>query len=126
LAFAHRKLRVYGLAVELAAALFRATRSTPPSAWPVVRRLIRGVTSVALNIAEGAGEFTPREKARFYRMARRSASETMAALDLLVAMRLVGAQTADAAHSDLDEIAALLTGMVRGQEARSERKLVER
>lgn len=123
--FAHRRLRVYGLAVELAGSLFRETRRAPPAAWPVVRQLIRAVTSVALNIAEGAGEFAPREKARFYRFARRSASETVAALDVLVAMRVVGADVAERAHAQLDEIAAMLTAMTKGQETRVERQLVE-
>ncbi|MEM1418216.1 MAG: four helix bundle protein, partial [Myxococcota bacterium] len=34
------------------------------------------------NIAEGAGEFSPSEKARFYRMARRSAIETVAWIEI--------------------------------------------
>jgi len=36
-----------------------------------------------LNIAEGAGEFSRAEKQRFYRMARRSATERAAILDIL-------------------------------------------
>jgi four helix bundle protein len=45
--------------------------------------LRRASASIVLNIAEGAAEFRPREKARFYRMALRSASEAAATLDLL-------------------------------------------
>ena len=41
-------------------------------------QLERSATSIVANIAEGAGEFSPSEKARFYRMARRSAIETAA------------------------------------------------
>ncbi|HKJ92261.1 MAG TPA: four helix bundle protein, partial [Longimicrobiales bacterium] len=37
--------------------------------------------SIGLYIAEGAGEFRPREKARFYRMALRSAHECRAVYD---------------------------------------------
>jgi len=39
-----------------------------------------------LGTAEGAGEFSPLEKARFYRMAKRSATE--AAAQVIVASRL--------------------------------------
>ena len=39
-------------------------------------------TSIPLNIAEGAGEFAAAEKARFYRMAKRSATECAAILDV--------------------------------------------
>jgi four helix bundle protein len=54
--------------------MFRACRSTRA----------RASFSVALNIAEGSGEFSPKEKARFYRMALRSATECAAVLDVLV------------------------------------------
>jgi len=37
-------------------------------------RLDSAASSVVANIAEGAGEFSGKEKARFYRMARRSRS----------------------------------------------------
>ena len=43
-------------------------------------QLRRAVASIPLNIAEGAGEFAPADKAHFYRMARRSATETAAVL----------------------------------------------
>ena len=46
-------------------------------------QLDRAATSIVLNIAEGAGEFSKDEKQRFYRMARRSATETAAILDIL-------------------------------------------
>ena len=42
-----------------------------------------------LNIAEGAGETSPKEKARFYRMARRSGTECAAILDICARLQLV-------------------------------------
>ncbi len=47
-------------------------------------QLRRAAASIVLNIAEGAGEFSPKDKARFYRYARRSATECAAVLDLLM------------------------------------------
>ena len=35
-----------------------------------------------MNVAEGAGEFSRKDKSRFYRMARRSATECAAVLDV--------------------------------------------
>ena len=49
-------------------------------------QLRRAANSVVLNITEGAGEYAPREKARFYRMAKRSATESAA--QIIVASRL--------------------------------------
>jgi four helix bundle protein len=115
----YRSLRVYSLSVGLAAELFQVTRSLPPPAWPVARQVVRAAASIVLNIAEGGGESAPKEKARFYRMARRSAAETCAGVDLLSAMRLVPDTLAEAAVSSLAEIAAMLTVMVKSHEARA-------
>ena len=42
-----------------------------------------------LNIAEGAGEYAIDEKARFYRMAKRSATECAGVLDVCQRLRLI-------------------------------------
>ena len=57
--------------------------------WLPLRRselsdqLDRASLSIALNIAEGAGRSTPRDQARHYAIARGSAFECLAVLDLL-------------------------------------------
>ena len=64
--------------------------SSITSAWLFIElcafvgdQLRRAATSITFNIAEGAGEFRPNEKARFYRLARRSATESASILDAL-------------------------------------------
>ena len=49
---------------------------------PLADQLQRAGSSITLNIAEGAGEFSSAEKARFYRIAKRSATECAAILDV--------------------------------------------
>ena len=44
---------------------------------------------ISLNIAEGAGEYAIDEKARFYRMAKRSATECAGVLDVCQRLRLI-------------------------------------
>jgi len=57
--------------------------------WLPLRRtelsdqLDRASISAPLNVAEGAGKVTPRERARHYTIARGSAFECLACLDLL-------------------------------------------
>ena len=75
-------------------------------------QLRRAVASIPLNIAEGAGEFSPADKARFYRMARRSATETAAVLDVLAVLGLADAQRLVAVRALLVRITAMLTAMV--------------
>ena len=71
---------------------------------------------MVLNLAEGAAEFRPAEKARFFRMARRSANECMAALDL--AQTHIRGEDITAMKMELDEIAAMLTSLTKLAEAR--------
>jgi len=77
-----RKLDVYERALEFAALVNSWLVPTPHGHCDLVEQLQRAADSVVLNIAEGAGEFSSKEKARFYRIARRSAVECVAAVDL--------------------------------------------
>jgi four helix bundle protein len=52
-------------------------------------QLDRASVSIALNIAEGAGRRTDRDKARVFAIARGSATECAAVLDLLLARGLL-------------------------------------
>ena len=51
-------------------------------------QLERASLSVCLNVAEAAGRRSPRDKARFYAIARGSATEVAALLDILTLRRL--------------------------------------
>jgi four helix bundle protein len=117
--FGHGGLVVYRRAVRVAADTFGVVRSVAPEAWPLGRQLVRAASSIPLNIAEGAGEFSAGEKARFYRIARRSAAETAAAYDVLAAAGLIESDKAKRADRELGEIAAMLTTMIKSQISRT-------
>ena len=55
-------------------------------------QLQRAALSISLNIAEGAGEYAIDEKVRFYRMAKRSATECTGILDVCQKLQLMDAQ----------------------------------
>jgi four helix bundle protein len=80
--FPHDRLDVYRAAVEFERSSRRIIALLPRSSH-LADQLHRAATSVPLNIAEGAGEFSPKDKARFYRIALRSATESAAILDLV-------------------------------------------
>jgi four helix bundle protein len=115
--FDHERLDVYHLAVEFVAAATELVPCYPPGTAHLRDQLARAATSVVLNIAEGAGEFSKPEKARFYRMARRSATECAAAVDVLKVMRLVEGKQAEAARAILVRVVSMLTRMVLGLES---------
>jgi four helix bundle protein len=57
----------------------------PPRTQPVLRDQLDWASVSILNVAEGAGRFSPADKGRFFVMARGSATESAAILDLLLA-----------------------------------------
>ncbi len=79
-------------------------------------QLQRAGTSILLNVAEGAGEYSSKEKARFYRMAKRSATECAAILDVCSRLELVEMGFLDTGRELLLRIVAMLTQMVRRRE----------
>lgn len=79
----HEQLDVYQQALAFVATAFEIAAALPGKRGDLGDQLRRASTSIVLHIAEGAGEFAPSEKARFYRIARRSAVECAAILDIV-------------------------------------------
>jgi four helix bundle protein len=76
------QLDVYRTAIEYVgstrALVLRLRRNDPVMA----DQLHRAVLSIPLNTAEGAGDFSPGDKCKFYRYALRSTAESVAVLDV--------------------------------------------
>ena len=81
--FDHERLDVYQCAIDFIRDAQDTIHSIPPGAASLADQLRRASTSICLNIAEGSGEFSRKEKARFYRIAKRSATECAAIIDIL-------------------------------------------
>jgi four helix bundle protein len=75
-------------------------------------QLHRSVLSIPLNTAEGAGEFSPKDKARFYRYALRSCTETIAILDVCREIGLLRDNEYIECHELGDRLVAMLTRLV--------------
>jgi four helix bundle protein len=112
-AFDFRKMRAYVLAREFYEVVFEHSPDVDWRERGLVDQLLRASSSVCLNIAEGSGEFSRAEKCRFYRIARRSACESLAAVDLLmINSRKDRTELARSARK-MQEVVALLTTMIR-------------
>jgi four helix bundle protein len=75
-------------------------------------QLDRASVSIVLNVAEGAGHCAPAVKAHFYAIARGSAMESLAALDLLTARSLLAPDTFRRGRSLLMRVVAMLTKLI--------------
>lgn len=80
-------------------------------------QLRRASLSITLNTAEGAGEFKAKEKARFYRIARRSATECAAGLDSFVDRRILTERDIEPARLILHRTVGALTRLILSMEA---------
>jgi four helix bundle protein len=83
-------------------------------------QLDRASTSLPLNIAEGNGKFSAVDRARFLEIARGSALECAACLDVLVVRKFVGAERITPAKEQLVRIVNMLMGMLKRFSQRAE------
>ena len=67
--FDHERLKVYQIAIQYIALADNIAFSLPRGRSYLADQLGRAALSIVLNIAEGAGEFSKKGKARFYRRA---------------------------------------------------------
>jgi four helix bundle protein len=109
--FHHEKLTVYQRALEFASwpqdLIESLTKRTSTR-----DHLERAGDSIALNIAEGNGKFSQKDRARFFQIAHGSALECAACLDLLVARRCCAGSAIARGKSILEEIVKMLFTML--------------
>lgn len=111
--FDHEKFTVYQRAIEFVELTdFTVTRLPDGRAY-ISDQLKRASSSIVLNIAEGAGEFSANDKKRFYRMARRSATECAAIIDICARLNLIKQDEKNKARELLIHIVRMLTTMVK-------------
>lgn len=111
MSFHHEKLIVYQRALEFAAwsqiLIDSLTKKTSTR-----DHLERAGDSIALNIAEGNGKFSQKDRARFFQMAHGSALESAACLDLFVARRCCEQDAIANGELMLEEIVKMLSTML--------------
>ena len=76
-------------------------------------QLDRASTSIPLNIAEGNGKFSAADRGRFLEMARGSALECAACLDVLAARKLVTPKQTEPRKQQLATIVRMLIGLLK-------------
>ena len=110
--FDHEGLEVYQAAIRFVVMANDVVEQLPRGRGYLADQLQRAATSVVLNIAEGAGEFAPKEKAGFYRMARRSATESAALLDVCRNLKLLADERHAAGRDLLLQVVSMLVRMI--------------
>jgi four helix bundle protein len=110
--FDHEKLDVYREAIDFCGWVgeFLPAISAKAAAKD---QLDRASTSIPLNVAEGNGKFSARDRARFLEMARGSALECAACLDVLLVRKLTTEQRVENQKEKLARIVQMLVGLLK-------------
>lgn len=112
--FDHEKLDVYHVAIQLNVLIDKVVEQLPRGRSYLADQLQRAGASIPLNIAEGAGEYANNEKLRFYRIAKRSATECAAIFDLCQELQLIEKNIYTQCRELLLRIVAMLIRMAQG------------
>ena len=115
--FDHEKLEVYREAIALIAWLSELLE-TLGRVGDVRDQLDRASTSIALNIAEGNGKFSPKDRCKFFDTAHASALECAAGLDILVAKRKVTPDAIRPGKERLQGIVRMVIGLLKRNSTR--------
>lgn len=110
--FDHEKLDVYQEAIAFCGWVgeFLTAISSKAAAKD---QLDRASTSIPLNIAEGNWKFSSKDRARFFEIARGSALECAACLDVLFVRKLAVEEQVVLAKEQLARIVQMLIGLLR-------------
>ena len=111
--FDHEKLDVYRVSIAFVA--WTGDLLSGPLATcslSAVKQLDRASTSVPLNIAEGNGKRSTKDRSRYLDTSRGSALESAACLDVLVARRVLKASQINEGKALLVRVVGMLSKMV--------------
>ncbi len=108
--FDHERLSVYQEAIKFVV-WADGVLETIPKSLAVHDQLDRAATSIPLNIAEGNGKYTAADRCRFFDIARGSALECAACLDVLMAKKKL--ENATPGKEILVRIVSMLVGLIR-------------
>ena len=114
--FDHEKLDVFKVSIQFVVLANEIVEDFPQGKAFLGDQLVRAAVSVPLNIAEGAGEYSRKEKARFYRIAKRSATECAAVLSVLDSLNFVDQLKLESGRQLLSRVVAMLVQLAKKKE----------
>ncbi len=120
----YENLDVYHVAVEFVAKANDIVEQLPRGRGYLADQLQRAALSIVLNIAEGAGKFSPADKAAFYLRARGSATECAAVHDVCGRLKLVALDVVGENKALLTRIVQMLTNLIKSRRTSNQRRPV--
>ncbi len=118
MAFMFENLDVYQKAVDFIDQITSLTEQFPRGYYFLTNQLNRAALSIATNLAEGNGRFTKADRKNFFIIARGSAQECIPLLELSKRKQLIPESTIAKLRNQLETIAKMISGLIKGLENR--------
>ncbi len=111
--FDHDRLDVYRLSIDYVAFSYRIAKTLSGVHRPARDQWLRVAQSIPLNIAEGNGKQSLKDKNRFFEIASGSALECAAIHDVLRVCGVIDDESNHCGKSDLKRIVSMLTRLIQ-------------
>jgi len=113
MAFLFEKLEVYQRAIEFDAETRRVCARLPGGNGDIADQLRRAAVSVPANIAEGNGRWHGADKRHFLMIARGSAFECVALLEILSRTEAISREECGKLKAEINSLAQMINGLSR-------------
>ncbi len=118
----HKKLQAFRLAENVALSVYKATSKFPSEErYGLSAQMRRSAVSVASNIVEGSARISCADYIRFLNIAYGSACELHFQVTLSRRLGYLTGNHAESLHSDCDELARVLNGLLSALRQRYQR-----
>jgi four helix bundle protein len=111
--FSFENLNVYQKSLDFTINICQIAKKFPPGSLSIKDQIIRASLSIPLNIAEGSGRKTDKDKNQFYRTARSSVFEIIPLLEICYKLDLIQKETYDINRSKCVKLSKMLSGLIK-------------
>ncbi len=115
--FDHEKLRVYQLSLDFSEWVGNLLNNINPKI-AVCTHLDEASSSITLNIAEGNGKYTSKDRCKYFDIARGSALECAGSIDTLLRRNKIKKEDSLLGKQMLLEIVAMIVGLIKSNSDR--------
>lgn len=116
--FDHEKLKVYQRALDFVEWVSKLKIKQVKPKPKVIEHLDDASTSIVLNIAEGNGKYSSKDRCNYFDISRGSALESAAALDVLLRKTLISESDNLEGKGILKDVISMLVGLIKSNSNR--------
>jgi four helix bundle protein len=110
--FFFEKLQVYQRSLEFAIKLCKIASNFPIKFSRIRDQLIGAGISVPLNLAEGSGRKSAKEKVNFYKISRTSIFEVIPIIEISFKLNLITVDEYKTIRSEATELSKMINGLI--------------